>query len=158
MSDYRSAGLTHQPAFASALPDPLPAAALSSVRSRRMVALCLDLMIVGTLALLLWLGLGVLTLGLTLFIVPLPFAIVGFFYNGLTVSGWRMATPGMRIMDLEMRLNDGASVPFLHAAVHAVLFYVSWFFPFVLLWSVIDYRKRCPHDIFAGVVVLRRPH
>ena len=146
-----------QPGYAGGLPNPLPAAALSSVRSRRTAAVCLDLLIVGTLAFVLWLGLGILTLGLTLFIVPLPFAIVGFFYNGLTVSGWRMATPGMRMMDLELRQNDGSPAPFLTAAVHAVLFYVSWFFPPILLLSLVDYRKRCLHDMLAGVVVLRRP-
>ena len=31
-------------------------------------------------------------------------------------------------MDLKMRLTDSARVPFLNAAVHAVLFYVSTMF------------------------------
>jgi hypothetical protein len=35
----------------------------------------------------------------------------GIFYNGLTISGYRMATPGMRAMDLEMRLTDGGALP-----------------------------------------------
>ena len=93
------------------------------------------------------------------FILLLPplFPFVAFFYNGLTVSGLRMATPGMRAMDLEMRMHDtGARVPFVNAAVQAVLFYVSWCFPPILLVSLIDSEKRCLHDIIAGVVIVRR--
>jgi uncharacterized RDD family membrane protein YckC len=69
----------------------------------------------------------------------------------------RMATPGMRAMDLEMRMNEnGARVPFVNAAVQAVLFYVSWCFPPIFLVSLIDAEKRCLHDIIAGVVIVRR--
>jgi uncharacterized RDD family membrane protein YckC len=81
---------------------------------------------------------------------------VAFFYNGLTVSGYRMATPGMAAMDLEMRLIEGTRVPFLNAAVHAVLFYVSTMFPPVFLVSLLSPRKRCLHDMIAGVIITRR--
>ena len=98
-----------------------------------------------------------LTLGFALFFLPPLFPIVAFFYNGLTVSGRKMATPGMRAMDLEMRMNDdGARVPFVNAAVQAVLFYVSWCFPPIFLVSLVDAEKRCLHDIIAGVVIVRR--
>jgi len=82
----------------------LPAAALAGVRARRIVALVFDLVFVSVLAFALWLALAVLTFGFSLFILPPLFPIVAFFYNGLTVSGYRMATPGMRAMDLKMRL------------------------------------------------------
>ena len=63
----------------------------------------------------------------------------------------------MRAMDLEMRMVDsGQRVPFVNAAVQAVLFYVSWFFPPVFLVSLVDSEKRCLHDIIAGVVIVRR--
>ena len=56
-----------------------------------------------------------------------------------------------------MRMNnDGARVPFVNAAVQAVLFYVSWFFPPIFLVSLVDAEKRCLHDIIAGVVIVRR--
>jgi len=71
-------------------------------------------------------------------------------------QAFAMATPGMRAMDLEMRLTDGTRVPFLNAAVHAVLFYVSTMFPPVFLVSLISANKRCVHDMLAGVVVIRR--
>lgn len=131
--------------------------ALAGVRTRRIFAVCLDLVIVSVLVAFLWTASIVLTLGMALFFLPPLFPIVAFFYNGLTVSGARMATPGMRAMDLEMRLSDsGARVPFINAAVQAVLFYVSWFFPPILLVSLVDSEKRCLHDILAGVVIVRR--
>ncbi len=131
--------------------------ALAGVRTRRILAVCFDLTIVSVLVALLWIASIVLTLGLALFFQPPLYPIVAFFYNGLTVSGPKMATPGMRAMDLEMRMHDtGQRVPFVDAAVQAVLFYVSWFFPPIFLVSLVDAEKRCLHDIIAGVVIVRR--
>lgn len=137
-------------------PAVLPAAALAGVRTRRMMAVLFDLIVVGLLAATIWIVLGIVSFGLLWFILPPLFPIIAFFYNGLTVSGYRMATPGMRAMDLEMRLTDGSRVPFINAAVHAVLFYVSWMFPPILIVSLLDGQKRCLHDMLAGVVVTRR--
>ncbi len=135
----------------------LRADALTGVRSRRILAVCFDLVIVSVLVALLWTASVVLTLGFALFFLPPLWPIVAFFYNGLSVSGPKMATPGMRAMDLEMRMHDdGARVPFINAAVQAVLFYVSWFFPPVFLVSLVDPEKRCLHDILAGIVIVRR--
>jgi uncharacterized RDD family membrane protein YckC len=145
-----------RPAFPLAVPAYLPAEALAGVRRRRIVALVCDLMFVSILSFFLWLALAVLTFGLSLFFVPPLFPAVAFFYNGLTISGYRMATPGMRAMDLEMRLTDGTRVPFLNAAVQAVLFYVSTMFPPIFLVSLLNANKRCLHDMVAGVVVTRR--
>ncbi len=131
--------------------------AFSGVRTRRILALALDLVLVSVLAALTWLALLILTLGLSLFFLPPLFPLVAFFYNGLTVSGAKMATPGMRAMGLEMRMHDtGARVPFVNAAAHALFFYLSWFFPPVFLVSLINSRKRCLHDILADVTVVRR--
>ena len=131
--------------------------ALSGVRTRRVVAVCIDFVLVSLLVMGLWVVSIVLTLGLALFFLPPLFPFVAFFYNGLTVSGARMATPGMRALDLEMRMDDdGARVPFVNAAVQAVLFYLSWCFPPVFLVSLIEPEKRCLHDIIAGVVIVRR--
>ncbi|HME83299.1 MAG TPA: RDD family protein [Roseiarcus sp.] len=144
--------------FMAATPtQPLRADALAGVRSRRILAVCFDLVLVSVLVALIWIVSIVLTLGLALLILPPLYPIVAFFYNGLTVSGSKMATPGMRAMDLEMRMHDtGARVPFVNAAVQAVLFYVSWCFPPIFLVSLVDPEKRCLHDIIAGVVIVRR--
>ena len=142
-------------------PARLPAAALAGVRSRRIGAICIDLImitIIFTAVLMVLLVLGIVTFGLTWFLIPPLFPFIALFYNGLTISGWRMATPGMRAMDLEMRTTDGGRVSFLVAAIHAVLFYLSWTLltPLILLVSLISSDKRCLHDIVAGVVVTRR--
>lgn len=131
--------------------------ALAGVRTRRVLAVCVDFVLVSLLVAALWIVSIVLTFGLALFFLPPLFPFVAFFYNGLTVSGRNMATPGMRALDLEMRMSEsGARVPFINAAVQAVLFYVSWCFPPVFLVSLVDAEKRCLHDIIAGVVVVRR--
>lgn len=144
-------------AYAATPPNAMRADALAGVRTRRILAFCVDFILVSFIVLALWIMSIVLTFGLALFFLPPLWPFVAFFYNGLTVSGPRMATPGMRAMDLEMRMHDtGARVPFVNAAVQAVLFYVSWCFPPVLLVSLIDGEKRCLHDIIAGVVIVRR--
>jgi uncharacterized RDD family membrane protein YckC len=138
-------------------PRPLvPREALDGVRTRRIVAVFLDLILITILSSFLWFALLVLTFGVSALLLPPFFPLVAFFYNGLTVSGWRMATPGMRAMDLEMRLMNGQPVPFINAAVHAVLFYVTWMFPPLLLTSLVTSDKRCLHDILADVIVIRR--
>ncbi len=150
---------------------PLPASALAGVRTRRTIAILLDLLLISLLSiapffLLAVLGLGVSPVAflftlfasfwLAIFILPAFFAVIAFFYNGITISGWRRATPGMKAMDLEMRRVDGAPVPFLYAAFHAVLFYLSWMVAPILLISLVTPDKRCLHDMLAGVIVLRR--
>lgn len=135
----------------------LPRGALDGVRRRRIAAVALDFALVSVLAFGLWLASLVLTFGLSLVILPPLFPFVAFFYNGLTVSGPAMATPGMRLCGIELRLDaSGARVPFLVAALHAVLFYFSWTVPPVLLVSLIVRDKRCPHDMLSGVIVVRR--
>lgn len=139
------------------LPRPLaPREALAGVRTRRVLALFLDLLVVVTLTVALWVALLVLSFGLSALLLPPLFPLVAFFYNGLTVSGWRRATPGMRSMDLEVRLMSGEPAPFLNAAVQGVLFYVTWLFPPLLLVTFVTPDKRCLHDILADVIVLRR--
>jgi uncharacterized RDD family membrane protein YckC len=135
----------------------LPAQALTGVRRRRIFAVFFDFLFVSILSALIWLVLLVATLGWSLVLLPPLFPLVAFFYNGLSVSSEAMATPGMRVMDLEIRMTDANRVPFLNAAVHAVLFYVSWMFPVVFLTSLLSPNKRCLHDVLAGVVVTRRP-
>ena len=78
---------------------------LSGVRTRRIVALVFDLILVSMLVFVIWFALVILTLGLALILLPPLYPFVAFFYNGLTVSGRKMGTPGMRLMGLEMRMH-----------------------------------------------------
>ncbi|HLH50822.1 MAG TPA: RDD family protein [Roseiarcus sp.] len=135
----------------------LRADSFDGVRRRRAIAICLDLVLVSIIAALIWCALAILTFGLSIVLLPPIFPLVAFFYNGLTVSGWRMATPGMRAMDLEMRMQDtGGRVPFINAAAQALFFYLSWMLPAVFLVTLVDREKRFLHDILAQVVVIRR--
>ncbi len=155
MSYSGGQGVPPQPAGGFAAPR-IPRAALESVRTRRIIAVCLDFLIVSLLSALIFTGLLFLSFGMSAILLPPIFPLVAFFYNGLTVSGWRMATPGMRLMDLEMRTMAGEPTPFINAAAHAVLFYVTILLPPLLLISFITSDKRCLHDILADVIVLRR--
>ena len=135
----------------------LPAHVLDGVRTRRMLAVAVDFLIVCVLVAIVSMLLFVVTLGLSLLLLPPLFPVVAFFYNGVSVSGPGMGTPGMRAFDLAVRMNDsGGRVPFLNAAAHGVMFYVSWLFPPILLFSLLAADKRCLHDILAGVIVTRR--
>ena len=135
----------------------IPPAALEEVRGRRILAVCIDFFAVAALSAFLFAGLFFLSFGMSIFMLPPIFPLTAFLYNGLTVSGWRLATPGMYLMDLEMRsMSTGAPVTFLTAAVHAVLFYVTTLLPPLLLVSLLTSDKRCLHDIAADVIVLRR--
>ncbi len=150
-----NSGLNLDPRPESAAPY-IPPRALEGVRTRRVMAVGLDLIAVAGVSVGLFMGLFILSFGMSALLLPPLFPIVAFFYNGLTVSGPRMATPGMAFMDLETRDMQGRPVPFLQAAIHAVLFYVSWLVPPLLLVSLITRDKRCLHDIVAEVIVLRR--
>lgn len=134
----------------------LPRGALDGVRRRRILAVAVDLLAVSILVAVLWSALVVLTFGFALLILPPLFPAVAFFYNGVSVSGPAMATPGMRLCGIQLRIDaTGARVPFIQAALHAVLFYFSWTVPPILLASLVTPEKRCLHDILSGAVVVR---
>ena len=136
----------------------LPAAAFAGVRSRRMMAFAVDFVLVSILATVLGITLFVATFGLSVFFFHVTlWPLVAFFYNGLTVSGPSMATPGMRLFDLQLRMTDGARPSFIASGMHGVMLYLSWLFPPVFLWSLVAPDKRCLHDIFAGLIAVRRP-
>lgn len=142
-------------------------AMFAGVRTRRIMAVCIDFLIVSLLVaaatvafvlVLAPLGIvaGLLGFGLSWLIIPPLFPLIAFFYNGFSVAGRHMGTPGMRMADLQVRHVDGSPASFISAAAHAVLFYFSWMFPPVFLVSLISGDKACLHDMFAGVRVMRR--
>jgi len=143
-------------------PAQLPFVALAGVRTRRIFALLIDLFLISILFwafFIVFAVLGIVTFGLSWFLIPVLYPLIAIIYNGASISGPRMATPGMAMMDLEMRRNDGTPANFWVAAAHVILFYVSWavalLAPINLLTSLLNNDKRCLHDIVAGVVVTR---
>ena len=132
----------------------------NGVIGKRTVAFIIDAIIILVLTAIAYVVvalLGVITLGLAWLLFGLVFPAVGLGYNALTVGGPKSATIGQRMMGLEVRMWFGGKVTPLIAAFHALLFWFSLviFCP-ILLWALFDPRKRCLHDILAGVVVLTR--
>ncbi len=121
-----------------------------------MAAFAFDFVLVSFAAGLLSVILFVVSFGLSFVLLPSLWPFVAFFYNGVSFSGRHMATPGMRLFDLQARAVDGAPPSFLAAALHGVLLYLSWLFPPVFLASLVMADKRCLHDMAAGLVVVRR--
>ena len=135
----------------------LPPEALAGVRTRRILAICFDAIFIGILATVVWTVLGFVTLGVAWFLLPPLLPVIAFFYNGATIGGRGMGTWGMRMMDLEVRTTAGYRPTFLLAALQAILYWLTlYIFAPLLLWSLIAEDKRCLHDIFSGLVVVRR--
>ena len=131
------------------------------VIGKRVVAFIIDAIIILLLTVIAYVVvalLGVITLGLAWLLFGLVFPAVGLGYNALTVGGPKSATIGQRMMGLEIRMWFGGKVTPLIAAVHALRFWVALVIccP-IRLGALFDPRKRCLHDILAGVLVLNRP-
>jgi uncharacterized RDD family membrane protein YckC len=133
----------------------------AGVIGRRFVAFIVDAIIIAVLTAIAYVVvavLGIITLGLAWLLFGLVFPVVGLGYNALTIGGPNSATVGQRMMGLEVRMWFGGKVTPLIAAFHALLFWFSLvIFSPILLWAFFDARKRCLHDILAGVVVINRP-
>jgi uncharacterized RDD family membrane protein YckC len=148
--DYRDAGM----------PDPRTHAELfDGVLWRRAAAYLIDLCVIGAIliaaaiafALLSVLSFGLLAPGLWFLFGLIPLA-----YHTLLV-GSRGATVGMRVFDLELRSWDGYRPVLLQALAHAVLFYltVGATCSLVLLFALINRRRRTLHDVLSGMLMVR---
>jgi uncharacterized RDD family membrane protein YckC len=131
---------------------------VSGVLAGRCMAVIVDLVIVGFIAAVLWLVIGLTTLGLGLFVLPPLFPLVGLVYSGLTVSGPNRGTIGMRMFGVEIRTMDGGTPDFVIAAVHAVFFYVSvsMLTPLVLIVGLFRDDRRLLHDLLTNIIAVRR--
>ena len=132
------------------------------VLSRRIVAFMIDFLVIAVpvvLAAMFIFAFGIVTLGLGFalyWLLPPATVVWAIVYFGVTLGGYRSATIGMRVMDLEMRTWYGAPAYFVLGAVHAVGFWftVSFFTPFILLVAFFNQRRRLLHDILLGTVVI----
>jgi uncharacterized RDD family membrane protein YckC len=78
-------------------------------------------------------------------------------YYGLTFGSPASATIGMRVMDLEMRTWYGSPAYFLLGAVHGLLFWMTVWFPVVLIVPLFNNRRRLLHDMLIGTIVINNP-
>lgn len=127
---------------------------------RRVIAYGIDIMAIAVIGAGLWfvLGLiGVLSFGLLL---PLKFVvlpIVPVTYHSYFI-GHDGATPGMRLLDVEIRAWTGQPPDYVQAFLMTVLFYAtvmltSWL---ILLVALFNDRNRTLHDYLAGTLAVRR--
>ena len=130
------------------------------VRTRRILAFCIDYLIVGLLmivpAIVIAL-LGVLTLGLGWMLYGILFPVVALAYIWWTMGSPTQATVGMRMMNIRLERLDGARVDGPLAVLHSVLFWSGNVIltPFILLATLFLDRKRAVHDLLLGTVVAR---
>jgi uncharacterized RDD family membrane protein YckC len=134
--------------------------AYDGVRTRRVLAFCLDYLIVGLLLIpfaILVALLGLLTFGLGWALFGILGPMVALIYVWNTLGGPNQATVGMRMMDVRLDRLDGRPVDGLLAVVHSVLFWAGnvVLTPLILLISLFADRKRTLHDLLLGTVVTR---
>ncbi len=134
---------------------------LAGVRTRRSLAFLVDVVVLAILTFLagvLVFFLGIFTLGVGWLLYAILWPAVALVYSAFTLGGPNSATPGMRMMGLEMRLLDGSKMTPVLAAAHAILFYasISILTPLVLVVALISDRKRLLHDIVIGSIVVNR--
>ena len=144
----------------SRLPDPadLPEV-YDDTPTKRALAWCLDLCVIGLGTALVTLVTIPLTLFLSLLAVPLTWLAVGFAYRAGTIAGGR-ATWGMRLMSIELRDRRGAPPDLGTALAHTALYYGAMaLFPAQIvsaLMMVGTPRKQGLGDLLLGTAVVNR--
>lgn len=119
-------------ARATGLPDPeLHAGFYADVSKKRFGAWIFDTIAIGILSGLVF----VFTAFLTVFIAPLVFLTVGFFYRSVSIARYS-STPGMRMMGIELRNSDGERLDGSMAILHTLGFTVSFAIFLLQLLSV----------------------
>lgn len=131
-----------------------------SVRTRRVIAFCIDYIIIGLLMIVpaIVIGvLGVITLGLGWMLYGILFPVVALGYIWLTLGTPTQATIGMRFMNIRLERLDERRVDGPLAVLHSVLFWAgnAILTPLILLATFFLDRKRTVHDLLLGTVVSR---
>jgi uncharacterized RDD family membrane protein YckC len=146
----------------SAVPDPVSQSQYyEGVVSRRVVAYVIDICLYGLVfvaAIFAGLIINIATFGLMHVLVIVALACLAPAYHVLTVGGPHAATPGMRLMGLQVRSFDGGPPSKMQAFIQIALFYVTvpttggW----ILLFMLFNSHRRAVHDLLSHTVVLRR--
>lgn len=129
------------------------------VIGRRCVAWFIDAVLIGVLLLALKMGLfllGLVTLGLGWFLFG-GLWVVPAFYSFAFVASARQATPGQAALGLAVVRDDDLGRPTpAQALVYAAGYWITVSLGAVwLLAALFTARRRCLHDIVAGVLVAR---
>lgn len=99
--------------------------------------------------------LGVISFGLLSPLLVLALALVPLAYHTLTIGSHWNATVGMRLFDLEVRLNTSEHPDYIAALIHATIFYFTMAFTsfLILLVSIFNPRGRLLHDYLTNCTV-----
>lgn len=144
-------------AFLDGPPDPdADVRFYDGVPAKRLLAFALDVTAVWGVTL----AICLLTLGMGFFLFAPLIAVVDAVYRIVTITN-KSATPGMRLMGIELRDAQGERFNMVHAIAHTVLFYVSIAFVIVQLVSVLlmagGRYGRGLHDMPLGATMINRP-
>ena len=132
----------------------------AQVPLRRVVAYVIDVVLIAGLVALAWFAgvlLGIASFGLLFPLIGPVLVTIPLAYHTWFIGGPHSATPGMRLLGVEVRTWDGRRPGFIQAAVQTAVFYLtavgtSWL---VLLVALFNRRRRCLHDFICGTVVIR---
>jgi uncharacterized RDD family membrane protein YckC len=144
-----------------AVPDPASFPEVyEGVLRRRVLAYAIDLLLIALIAVGVWIIFAVLWLlsfGLLGPLLWFLFGLLPLAYHTLFLSGRHSATPGMRLLDLELRSITGERPSFLQALIQTALFYatVSMTCSLILLVALFNRRRRTLHDFLTGTVMVR---
>ncbi len=141
----------------------IPARELEGVLTRRVIAFCIDFILLAgmTVALLLGVALfGILTLGLgwLLYFVWGPLlALMVLGYVWMTLGGRHQATLGMQMMGIKLVRLDGMPIDGMSAVLHSVLFWAGnvVLTPLVLLAALFTNYRQIVHRLPLGTAVIR---
>lgn len=132
---------------------------VDGVLTRRCLGWLVDLFLIGVLVSALWWLLaifGILTFGLGFgAMAVLPF--VPFLYHFLSLLSGASATPGQQLLGLTVRRDADLGPPTaVQALVSVLVFYLTMATSgLLLLVALFTARRRTPHDILSGLVVVR---
>ncbi|MEM8789041.1 MAG: RDD family protein [Pseudomonadota bacterium] len=130
------------------------------VPGKRLAAWIVDFLAITVLALIASLALGVVTLGVGFMFLPGIFFLTTFAYRTLTIAQ-ASATPGMRLMGIELRQSNGDRLTPVLAAFHTGIFMflmatlVGWIATAIAM-LVTRYNQGLP-DLILGTTAINRP-
>ncbi|MEM8849778.1 MAG: RDD family protein [Pseudomonadota bacterium] len=141
----------------AALPDPrYEAQFYAGVPTKRAIAWVLDVVAITALTVLA----GILTLTLAWWLWPLAYLTIGLIYRiGTLASG--SATPGMRLMGIELRGADGHRLDGVQATLHVAGYYATMAFFLPVLASIATIlatpQRQSLTDLVLGTAAINRP-
>ena len=125
---------------------------------RRVIGFAIDAMLVWGLNAGLWVF-GLLTLGLLWPLLAVVTVVLPLAYHTYFL-GRNGATPGMSLLDVELRAWDGRPLDYPQAFLQTALFYATLAFTsgLILVVSLFNDRRRTLHDILSGTIAVRHGH